>query len=59
MLHKPEHMWQQIHWRLMPQTPEASSRYATLDDAGSSTPNLDAQVILAQQAGGASWFRAL
>lgn len=49
-LHKPEHMWQQIHWRLMPQTPVGRaivSATQRLDDAGSSTPNLDAQVILA------------
>ncbi len=49
-LHKPEHMWQQINWRLMPQTPVGRaivSATQRLDDAGSSTPNLDAQVILA------------
>lgn len=48
--HTPDAMWQQIEWRLMPHTPVGRaiiSATQRLDDAGSATPNLDAQVILA------------
>ena len=55
-------MWQQVEWRLMPYTQVGRAMVSAtqrLDDGGSSTANLDAQVILAHVLGvDRSWLFA-
>jgi len=55
-------MWQQIEWRLLPYTPVGRAMVSAtrrLEDGGSSTANLDAQVILAHVLGvNRSWLFA-
>ena len=55
-------MWQQVEWKLLPYTPVGRAMISAtqrLDDGGSSTANLDAQVILAYVLGvDRSWLFA-
>lgn len=59
---KPSQIWQQIEWRLMPYTPVGRaivSATQRLEDGGSTTAHLDAQVILAYVLGvDRSWLFA-